>query len=300
MTTYEQAGVNIAKANAFVEKIKGLNPSIGGFAGLYPFGDGYLAASTDGVGTKLKLALERRQLEGLGIDLVAMCVNDILVCGAKPLFFLDYYATGALEIETAFTIVQSIQRGCEEAHIPLLGGETAEMPGLYRDKDFDLAGFAVGYVSKDDLLDPTTVRPGDLIAGLPSSGIHSNGYSLVRKILETRRLPAHLEEGLLAPTRIYVDAAAKIRPKTLCHITGGGLLENLPRSLPKGLGADLQQSSWEVPEIFYWLQEAGNVRLEEMYRTFNMGIGFCAVVDTLPEGWIALGTVTENQGVRIR
>lgn len=308
-STYAAAGVDIDAGNALVERIKplakatsrpGALSSLGGFGALFDlkaagFGeDAILVSTTDGVGTKLKLAIDTNMHEGIGIDLVAMCVNDLVVQGAEPLFFLDYYATGKLQVAAAGTVVASIAEGCKQAGCALVGGETAEMPGLYGKGDYDLAGFSVGAVSRSQLLPKLeAIKPGDVVLGLASSGVHSNGFSLVRHILKARSIDLRSKapfadkswaEALLEPTRIYVKSCLRaIRShagvKALSHITGGGLLENLPRVLPEGLGAQLRRSAWELPAIFQWLQEAGNVEANEMYRTFNCGIGMALVVE---------------------
>lgn len=300
--SYRDAGVGIDRGNALIERIgpvarSTLRPEvlseIGGFGGLCGIPAGYdhpvLVAATDGVGTKLKLALECGSHGGVGIDLVAMCVNDLIVCGAEPLFFLDYYATGKLDLEVAEAVIRSIAAGCREAGCALIGGETAEMPGMYGGGDYDLAGFAVGVVERDGIISPDRVAAGDKLIGLASSGPHSNGYSLIRRIVEGAgadlAMPfanGSLGDTLLAPTRIYVRAAAalraKLRPHGLAHITGGGISENLPRMLPDGMSARLDAGSWPEPEIFQWLQRAGNVAREEMLRTFNCGLGMIVCV----------------------
>jgi len=300
--TYKDAGVDIDAGNALVERIKplvaatrrpGVVSGIGGFGGLFELPTGYrqpvLVSGTDGVGTKLKLAIETRRHEGVGIDLVAMCVNDVIVAGAEPLFFLDYYATGKLEIEAATAVIGGIAEGCRQAGAALIGGETAELPGFYQGEDYDLAGFCVGIVERDRILDGAGVRPGDAIVGIASSGPHSNGYSLVRKVLEVSGADRHMDldgqpliERLLAPTRIYVKPVLAlleaVEVRALAHITGGGLPENLPRVLPEGCGAVIDLASWRRPAVFEWLREAGNIPDREMYRTFNCGMGMAVVV----------------------
>ncbi len=309
--TYRDAGVDIEAGNRLVDAIKpaakstnrpGVVGGLGGFGGLFDlkacgFRDPLLVAATDGVGTKLKLAVECGRHDAVGIDLVAMCVNDLIVQGAEPLFFLDYYATGRLEPAAGAAIVQGIAEGCRQAGCALIGGETAEMPGLYREGDYDLAGFSVGAVERDQLLDGQGVEPGDVVIGLASSGLHSNGFSLVRKIVQRSGSalsdPApfapdrSLGEALLTPTRIYVRAclAALRAPgleagglKALAHITGGGLPENLPRSLPAHCAAHLDLSAWPRPAVFGWLAEAGQIEPQELLRTFNCGIGMVAIV----------------------
>lgn len=294
---YRDAGVDIDAGNALVERIKplaratsraGVLAGLGGFGGLFELPKGYqepvLVSGTDGVGTKLKLAMALDIHTGIGIDLVAMCVNDIVVAGAEPLFFLDYYATGKLELEAATQVIGGIAEGCTQAGCALLGGETAEMPGMYQPGDYDLAGFAVGIAEKSRLLDPKQVRPGDTLLGLASSGPHSNGYSLIRKIIEVAELDlaspfgaTTLGEALLAPTRIYVKPLLALLKECeihgMAHITGGGLTENLPRVLPQGCDALIRLDSWPRPEIFRRLQAAGGVSETEMLRTFNCGIG---------------------------
>jgi phosphoribosylformylglycinamidine cyclo-ligase len=308
--TYAQAGVDIDAGNAMVEAIKplvratrrpGAAAEIGGFGGLFDlkaagFQDPILVAANDGVGTKVKIAIETGRHETIGIDLVAMCVNDIVVQGAEPLFFLDYFATGRLDAQTGAAIVKGIAEGCRIAGCALIGGETAEMPGLYGGADYDLAGFAVGAAERGTLLPHAGIRAGDVILGLPSSGVHSNGFSLVRRVVELSRLglgddapfePGRtLGEALLEPTRIYVKpllAALKsgARIKALAHITGGGFPDNVPRVLPNGLGARLDLGAITVPPVFGWLARTGGVEEREMLRTFNCGIGMIAVVDRL-------------------
>ncbi|QGM45406.1 phosphoribosylformylglycinamidine cyclo-ligase [Methylocystis heyeri] len=303
--TYAQAGVDIDAGNRLVDLIRpavratrrsGADGEIGGFGGVFDlkaagFVDPLLVAANDGVGTKVKIAIESGIHDTIGVDLVAMCVNDLVVQGAEPLFFLDYYATGKLEPEAAAAVVKGIADGCVTAGCALLGGETAEMPGLYAAGDYDLAGFAVGAVNRSGLL-PRAVAKGDALFGLPSSGVHSNGFSLVRRIVERVRLawdaPApfaperSLAAALLEPTRIYVKpllAALKATSKiaALAHITGGGFPDNVPRVLPKGLGARLELSAFPVPTVFKWLAEAGGVSQAEMLRTFNCGIGMIVV-----------------------
>jgi len=314
--SYRDAGVDIDAGDALVERIKplarrtltaGVLAGIGGFGALFELPTGYrepvLVSGTDGVGTKLKLAFALDRHDTVGVDLVAMSVNDILVQGAKPLFFLDYFACGRLRVETAAAVVAGIAAGCELSGCALIGGETAEMPGMYPDGEYDLAGFAVGIVEKSAILDGRTISPGDAILGLASSGVHSNGFSLVRRILEravghesqwkqtlnATRLPGDpgqrsLADTLMAPTQLYVRPMLKVleaQPgavKAMAHITGGGLVENLPRVLPDGLQAVLQRRDWARPAIFDWLQQAGAVTDDEMHRVFNCGIGLCVVV----------------------
>lgn len=302
--TYQQAGVNIDAGNQLVGKIKKtaqlthssrVLQGIGGFSALYalPF-ERYqqpcLVSCTDGVGTKLKLALDTGQLSGIGIDLVAMCANDLICCGAEPLFFLDYYATGQLDVDQAQMVIESIAEGCQQAGLSLIGGETAEMPGLYQNNDFDLAGFCVGIVEREHVIDGHEIKVGDQLIALPSSGCHSNGYSLIRKLLLQEKSPHSIECGgekliqkLLQPTQIYVKALQPlIRDRLIlaaAHITGGGLLENLPRALPNQLAAAIDVTSWQWPEEFTWLKQAGSIAAQEMYRTFNCGVGMVICVD---------------------
>jgi len=307
--SYKDAGVDIDAGDALVERIKGIAKrtrrsgvlgGIGGFGALCEIPSGYkepvLVSGTDGVGTKLKLAMDLGIHNTIGIDLVAMCANDLIVSGAEPLFFLDYYATGKLDVDTAASVIEGIGQGCEQAGCALVGGETAEMPGMYSGEDYDLAGFCVGVVEKSQIIDGSKVKIGDSIIGIASSGPHSNGYSLIRKIIQTSKskLSAKLEnkqtigEALLAPTRIYVKPLLRVIKEfdvhALAHITGGGLTENIPRVLPKNAKAVLDTRSWQRPEIFNWLQEKGNVEELEMHRTFNCGIG---MVMCIPENQIA-------------
>ncbi len=301
--SYRDAGVDIDAGNALVEKIKAVTrktnrpevlSELGGFGALCEIPTKYkhpvLVSSTDGVGTKLKLAMEMNKHDTIGIDLVAMCVNDLVVCGAEPLFFLDYYATGGLNVETATAVVTGIGAGCEQAGCALVGGETAEMPGMYSGEDYDLAGFAVGIVEKSAIIDQHKVSIGDSLIGLRSSGPHSNGYSLIRKILEVSKASLHdkfgdstLGETLLTPTIIYVKTiqqlAESVDIHAISHITGGGITENLPRVLPANTQARIQLNSWVRPPIFDWLQQQGKVKDAEMYRTFNCGIGMIVCVD---------------------
>lgn len=303
--TYRSAGVDIDAGDSLVERIKPYaartrRPEIlgglGGFGALAAIPSRYknpiLVSGTDGVGTKLKLAIDTKVYDTIGIDLVAMCVNDIIVSGAEPLFFLDYYATGKLDVDAAEQVIKGIAEGCAQAGAALVGGETAEMPGMYHGNDFDLAGFCVGVVELDDIIHPIRVKAGDLLIGLPSSGPHSNGYSLIRKVLEVSgaSLDSEFEgttlgQALLEPTRIYAEAVLTLirrHPSAihgLAHITGGGLTENLPRALPVGTQANIQLGSWQMPAIFEWLRTTGNIDGDEMLRTFNCGIGMVLVVD---------------------
>lgn len=301
--SYRDAGVNIDAGNQLVEKIKpiaarttrpGVLAGLGGFGALFelPLGryrNPVLVSGTDGVGTKLKLAIELARHNTIGIDLVAMCVNDIIVQGAEPLFFLDYYATAQLDVDIAAAVIRGIGQGCELAGAALVGGETAEMPGMYQGGDYDLAGFCVGIVEKEQIIDGSRVEAGDCLIGIASSGPHSNGYSLIRKIIEvsgavlTDDLHGQsLGETLLSPTRIYVKSILKlleqVRVHALAHITGGGLLENIPRVLPNSTCAVLNRSAWPRLPIFDWLQHHGNITDQEMYRTFNCGIGMVVCV----------------------
>ena len=302
--SYKDAGVDIDAGEALVERIKGVakrtaRPEVmgglGGFGALCEIPAGYkqpvLVSGTDGVGTKLRLALNLNKHDSIGQDLVAMCVNDLVVCGAEPLFFLDYYATGKLNVDVAATVVTGIGAGCELAGCSLVGGETAEMPGMYEGEDYDLAGFCVGVVEKAEIIDGSTVAAGDTLIALPSSGPHSNGYSLIRKIIEvsgadieTIQLDGQpLTELLMAPTRIYVKSLLQLikdtgAVKAMAHITGGGLLDNIPRVLPAGAQAVVDVASWTRPAVFDWLQEKGNVDEHEMHRVLNCGVGMIICV----------------------
>ncbi len=301
--SYRDAGVDIEAGNALVDRIKphaaktrrpGVMAGLGGFGSLFElpldrYKNPVLVSGTDGVGTKLRLAIESGIHNTIGIDLVAMCANDIAVLGAEPLFFLDYYATGKLDVDVAESVVSGIAEGCLQAGAALVGGETAEMPSMYEEGDYDLAGFCVGVVEKDGVIDGSKVAAGDKLIGLASSGPHSNGYSLIRKILERSGQSLNdefdgstLGEKLLAPTRIYVKSLLELNNKlgihALSHITGGGLLENIPRVLPEDKKAVIAADSWQRPAVFDWLQEQGNVEDKEMYRTFNNGIGMVIVV----------------------
>nr|WP_182548856.1 phosphoribosylformylglycinamidine cyclo-ligase [Phyllobacterium myrsinacearum] len=321
--TYAQAGVDIDAGNLLVEKIKpivrstrrpGADGEIGGFGGLFDlkaagFTDPVLVAANDGVGTKLKIAIDAGVHDTVGIDLVAMCVNDLVVQGAEPLFFLDYFATGKLDPDQGAAIVSGIAEGCLQAGCALIGGETAEMPGMYRDGDYDLAGFAVGAAERNQLLPSGDIAEGDVILGLSSSGVHSNGFSLVRRIVELSGLGwdadapfkpgTTLGQALLTPTRIYVKPLlAAIREtnaiKALAHITGGGFPDNIPRVLPKDLTASIDLSAITVPPVFSWLAKVGGVERDEMLRTFNCGIGMIAVV--APENADAVLAALKAQG----
>lgn len=296
-STYASAGVDIRAGEELVRRIQSFTQGIGGFAGTYPLGDGrLLAAATDGVGTKLELAQRLDRLEGLGQDLVAMCVNDLVTIGARPLFFLDYYACGKLEVEAAERVVRGIHQACVDCGCLLLGGETAEMPGFYPEGRFDLAGFAVGLIEPGGLVDGSNLQAGDVVLGIPSSGLHSNGFSLVRRLLgEEMEVPVEL----LTPTRLYVKPVLAmldlgIPLKAMAHITGGGY-ENLHRVLPAGLQLELDWSAWPIEGIFAWLQQLGSVDDEEMRRVFNCGMGMALFVaaETVPRVKAVLPEVVE-------
>lgn len=305
---YAESGVDIDKGNDFVTSIKplvsstfrrGVLTDIGGFGGLFALGDDrytdpVLVSSTDGVGTKLKIASLCNKHDTIGIDLVAMCVNDIVVSGAEPLFFLDYFSVGKLHLDVAIDVVKGIAEGCKMSKCSLIGGETAEMPGLYSEDDYDLAGFVVGIAERNKIIDGSEIKVGDKLIGLTSSGIHSNGYSLVRKICfeelgltvddHVEELGCTLGEELLRPTRIYVETLLNLfknfQVRGLVHITGGGFTDNIPRVLPKGTKVNIQKGSWPYMPIFDFLQKKGNVTTEEMYRTFNCGIGMVIIIDS--------------------
>jgi phosphoribosylformylglycinamidine cyclo-ligase len=285
---YKEAGVNIDAGNELVKRIKKKLPKIGGFGGLFPInGSKYnLVSSTDGVGTKLKLAFLLNRHDTIGIDLVAMNVNDLICVGAKPLFFLDYFACGKLDINQAEQIIKGIAKGCQLSNTELVGGETAEMPGFYKDGEYDLAGFAVGIVEKNKEINGTKIKSGDVVIGLPSSGPHSNGYSLIRKILSHMQIKEYSTQ-LLAPTKIYVreilSAISKFNSKKqnivgLAHITGGSFYDKIARILPENIKVVIEKSSWKVPKIFELIQKQGNVSDEDIYRTLNMGIGMVLIV----------------------
>ncbi len=300
--SYRDAGVDIEAGDALVEQIKPfakrtMRPEvlagIGGFGSLFEmpskFKNPVLVSGTDGVGTKLKLAFELNKHDTVGIDLVAMSVNDILVQGAEPLFFLDYFACGKLEVGTAAQVIKGIAEGCEQSGCALVGGETAEMPGMYPAGEYDLAGFAVGCVDKENIINGTTIAEGDVVLGLASSGAHSNGYSFIRKLIDQSGIDLESDfEGkkfkdvVMAPTRIYVkpllNLIATLPVKGMAHITGGGITENIPRVLPQGLTAEIKKHSWVMPPLFKWLQAQGNVTDSEMYKTFNCGIGMAVIV----------------------
>ncbi|AHF09524.1 MULTISPECIES: phosphoribosylformylglycinamidine cyclo-ligase [Dehalobacter] len=335
--TYKDAGVDIQAGNEAVEKIKpavaatwrpGVLGGLGGFGGLFSldlqkYSDPVLVSGTDGVGTKLRLAFQLDKHDTIGQDAVAMCVNDVLVQGAEPLFFLDYLAVGKLVPERIASIVGGVAEGCRLAGCALIGGETAEMPGFYAEEEYDIAGFAVGAVNRDKLIDGSDIREGDILLGLKSSGLHSNGFSLVRKIFAEYpldkvfpELGRPLGEVLITPTRIYVKSVLalldKIAVPGMVHITGGGLTENIPRVLSSGLGTEIVTSTWQVPPVFELMQKLGNVEDEEMLRTFNMGIGFVLIIhpedekqamDILAangEEPIRIGSVISGQGVSYR
>ncbi|SEN73993.1 phosphoribosylformylglycinamidine cyclo-ligase [Lihuaxuella thermophila] len=330
---YKAAGVDIDAGNETVERIRShvrrtFRPEvlgdIGGFGGLFalkPYKNPVLVSATDGVGTKLKVAFALDRHDTIGIDCVAMCVNDIVVQGAEPLFFLDYLATGKLSPAQAEAVVKGIADGCVQAGCALIGGETAEMPGMYAPGEYDVAGFCVGVVERDQILSGTDIVPGDVLIGFASNGLHSNGFSLARKVLLDDReadfsepVPGSeqtLGEALLAPTRIYVrpflELSRRFRVKGGAHITGGGLIENVPRMLPEGCRAEVDRSTWETPAIFKWIQELGNISTEDMYRTFNMGIGMVVAVpvdeadavvkaaEELGEKAVVIGRVTSGE-----
>ncbi len=300
--SYAGAGVDIDAGHALVDRIRpwvqqtrrpGVCGGLGGFGGLFALPAGYqqpvLVSGTDGVGTKLKLALQCQQHATIGIDLVAMCVNDIVVSGAEPLFFLDYYATGKLSVPVAAAVIQGIATGCVQAGCALIGGETAEMPGMYQAEEYDLAGFAVGIVEQADIVQPSRIQSGDVLLGLASSGPHANGYSLIRQVLAVSQADLQqvvgdqpLGEALLTPTRIYVKSLlallAQVEVHGLAHITGGGLTDNVPRMLPDHYAARIETAAWHWPQLFGWLQQAGGITIPEMLRTFNCGIGMVVAV----------------------
>ncbi len=337
--SYKDSGVDIDAGNNLVERIKplvkatnrrGVLSSIGGFGGLFElpwkdYKEPILVSGTDGVGTKLKLAIELKIHDTIGIDLVAMCVNDIIVTGAEPLFFLDYFATGKLDVDIAEQVIRGIAQGCRLSGAALIGGETAEMPGMYKADDYDLAGFSVGLVEKSKIITPERVQAGDTLLGLASSGPHSNGYSLIRKVIDhagaslidplENTAEGSLGKALIAPTKIYVKSLLSLihaQPiHALAHITGGGLTENLPRVLPDGTKAIIDLSSWELPPVFKWLQTNGNIAQPEMLRTFNCGIGMVvcvasneaekaiALLEQHGETVYTIGQVATNQGLAV-
>ena len=294
--TYKDSGVDITKGNKLIEKIKpiakstlrpGVLNGLGGFGAMFEiplnkYKNPVLVSGTDGVGTKLMVAEMLNKHDTIGIDLVAMCVNDLIVQGAEPLFFLDYYATGSLNTEIATSVISGIGEGCIRSGCSLIGGETAEMPGMYKGEEYDLAGFCVGIVEKDNIIDGSKVSVGDQVIALGSSGPHSNGYSLIRKVLEKTTPSSEQLEAILEPTRIYVKSILSLNKShpihAISHITGGGLLENIPRVLPKNLAAKLNSNSWETPEIFNWIQDQGKIDTNEMYRVLNCGVGMIVIV----------------------
>ncbi|UCZ76163.1 phosphoribosylformylglycinamidine cyclo-ligase [Dickeya zeae] len=331
--SYKDAGVDIDAGNALVDRIKGVvkqtrRPEVmgglGGFGALCALPQKYrepvLVSGTDGVGTKLRLAMDLQRHDTIGIDLVAMCVNDLVVQGAEPLFFLDYYATGKLDVDTAARVITGIAEGCKQSGCALVGGETAEMPGMYHGDDYDVAGFCVGVVEKAEIIDGSKVREGDALVALASSGPHSNGYSLIRKILEVSGANPEqiqldgklLADHLLAPTKIYVKSVLSLIENVdvhaISHLTGGGFWENIPRVLPEGMQATIEESSWQWPSVFQWLQQNGNVSRHEMYRTFNCGVGMIialpaeqadnAIAHLTSNGEIAwkIGVITRTDG----
>ncbi|MDA7857913.1 phosphoribosylformylglycinamidine cyclo-ligase [bacterium] len=309
MVTYKQAGVDIAKADKFVKEIKKIAPAVGGFSGLFKldakrYKNPLLVSSTDGVGTKLKIAQLCNKHNTIGIDLVAMCVNDIITCGAKPMFFLDYLATGKLKVNVALQIIKGISKGCHQGNCKLLGGETAEMPGFYSRGEYDLAGFCVGIVEKKKVIDGGRIKPGDLIVGLRSSGLHSNGFSLVRKIFSKKELKG-LGKELLKPTKIYVKEILSLINKIdihgIAHVTGGGFYDNISRILPKDCQALIHRGSWKLPGIFKLIQKRGRITDKGMYRTFNMGIGMVVITKSAPsKGAKVIGKIVKGKrGVKI-
>ncbi|NBQ34782.1 MAG: phosphoribosylformylglycinamidine cyclo-ligase [Gammaproteobacteria bacterium] len=294
--TYQDSGVDITKGNELIDEIKPIAKKtfrdevvtgLGGFGALFElpldkYKNPVLVSGTDGVGTKLKVAEMLNKHDTIGIDLVAMCVNDLIVQGAEPLFFLDYYATGKLDNSIAKSVIEGIAEGCIQSGCALIGGETAEMPGLYSGSDYDLAGFCVGIVEKDKVIDGSSVAAGDHLVAIGSSGPHSNGYSLIRKVLEKSSADDEVLNRLIEPTRIYVKSIlsliSKFNIKAISHITGGGLIENIPRVLPKNLAANIDAMSWSMPDVFQWLQTNGNIEQKEMYRVFNCGVGMVLAV----------------------
>jgi len=337
--TYKDAGVDIEEGALAVEKMKGyvketftkgVLGGLGGFGGLFELDlEGYkkpvLVSGTDGVGTKLKIAFLTDKHDTVGIDLVAMCVNDILVQGAKPLFFLDYIATGKLSSDKVADLVKGIAEGCKQSDAALIGGETAEMPGFYQNDEYDMAGFTVGIVDKDKMIDGTTIKAGNVLVGLPSTGVHSNGYSLVRKLFFDKlghnvddyldALGETVGEALITPTKIYVkpvlEVLKSVDVKGMVHVTGGGFIENIPRVLPEGLGVNVNLGTWEMPKVFPFIAEKGQISDFEMYKTFNMGIGFIMIVDendvdgllkaveSTGEKAFVIGSVKDSEGVEL-
>ena len=327
--TYKDSGVDITKGNQLIEKIKpiakstlrpGVLAGLGGFGAMFEipidrYKNPVLISGTDGVGTKLMVAEMLNKHDTIGIDLVAMCVNDLIVQGAEPLFFLDYYATGSLNEEVATSVISGIGEGCIQSGCALIGGETAEMPGMYNGEEYDLAGFCVGIVEKNQIIDGSKVSAGDQIIALGSSGPHSNGYSLIRKVLEKSKPNSSQLNSLIEPTKIYVKSILSLIQNlpvhAISHITGGGLLENIPRVLPKNLAANLDQNSWELPQIFKWLQSEGNIDTMEMYRVLNCGVGMVVIVPKALSGeaikilkscgenaWL-IGEVIDSEGEQV-
>jgi len=327
--TYKDSGVDITKGNQLIEKIKpiakstirpGVLAGLGGFGAMFEipidrYKNPVLISGTDGVGTKLMVAEMLNKHDTIGIDLVAMCVNDLIVQGAEPLFFLDYYATGSLNEEVATSVISGIGEGCIQSGCALIGGETAEMPGMYNGDEYDLAGFCVGIVEKNQIIDGSKVSTGDQIIALGSSGPHSNGYSLIRKVLEKSKPSSSQLNSLIEPTKIYVKSILSLIQNlpvhAISHITGGGLLENIPRVLPKHLAANLDQNSWELPQIFKWLQSEGNIDTMEMYRVLNCGVGMVVIVPKALSGeaikilkscgenaWL-IGEVIDSEGEQV-
>ena len=327
--TYKDSGVDITKGNQLIEKIKpiakstlrpGVLASLGGFGAMFEipidrYKNPVLISGTDGVGTKLMVAEMLNKHDTIGIDLVAMCVNDLIVQGAEPLFFLDYYATGSLNEEVATSVISGIGEGCIQSGCALIGGETAEMPGMYKGEEYDLAGFCVGIVEKNKIIDGSKVSAGDQLIALGSSGPHSNGYSLIRKVLEKSKPSSSQLNSLIEPTKIYVKSILSLIQNlpvhAISHITGGGLLENIPRVLPKHLAANLDQNSWELPQIFKWLQSEGNIDTMEMYRVLNCGVGMVVIVPKALSGeaikiltscgetaWL-IGEVIDSEGEQV-
>jgi phosphoribosylformylglycinamidine cyclo-ligase len=327
--TYKDSGVDITKGNQLIEKIKpiakatlrpGVLAGLGGFGAMFEipidrYKNPVLISGTDGVGTKLMVAEMLNKHDTIGIDLVAMCVNDLIVQGAEPLFFLDYYATGSLNEEVATSVISGIGEGCIQSGCALIGGETAEMPGMYKGEEYDLAGFCVGIVEKNKIIDGSKVSTGDQLIALGSSGPHSNGYSLIRKVLEKSKPSSSQLNSLIEPTKIYVKSILSLIQNlpvhAISHITGGGLLENIPRVLPKHLAANLDQNSWELPQIFKWLQSEGNIDTMEMYRVLNCGVGMVVIVPPALSGeainilkscgenaWL-IGEVIDSEGEQV-
>lgn len=317
MITYKKAGVDIKKADRFVDFLEKKSKAIGGFAGLFSISNyarGYsLVGTTDGVGTKLKLAFMLDKHSTVGIDLVAMCANDLICTGAKPLFFLDYYACGELDLKRSKEIIKGIIDGCNQSGMILIGGETAEMPGFYKNNEYDLAGFAVGIVKDDEIIDGRYVKPGDIIIGLKSSGFHSNGFSLIRKVFKGKKLLEKYAEELITPTRIYVKDIEKIRNTlkskksdilSIAHITGSGIAGNLERVINKKVRCIIEKKNWEVPFLMKTLQNIGKISEKEMFSTFNMGIGMIIIIEekyksdvvNLSDDYIVIGSVEKGKG----